>query len=115
LSKLLKLMALLLSITCSQAFLAVLGVPVYTLQVEKDGMGTITVTPNKSHFEEGTVVTLLATPRPGCSFIGWSVRIGDHGFETWLPEITITMTADANAKARFERPGGGGGGQAQFR
>ncbi len=93
--------ALLLSITCSQALPTILAVPTYTLEVEKDGSGSITITPDKSHHEEGTVVTLLATPASGWVFIGWSVRIGDRRYETWLPEITITMTADANAKAKF--------------
>lgn len=102
LSKLLKAMTIaLLLIACSQAFLAfsARAVPTYTLEVEIDGKGRITVTPDKSHHEEGTLVTLLATPASGWIFVGWSVRIGDHRFETWLPEITITMTADANAKA----------------
>lgn len=110
LSKLLKAMtiALLLSITCSQALPAILAVPIYTLEVEKDGKGSITVTPNKRHHEEGTLVTLLATPASGWIFVGWSVRIGDKRFETWLPEITITMTADADARAYFRLPAGGG-------
>ncbi len=76
-------------------------IPTYTLEVERDGKGRITVTPDKSHHEEGTLVTLLATPASGWIFVGWSVRIGDHRFITWLPEITITMTADANANALF--------------
>ncbi|MCW4053114.1 MAG: hypothetical protein NWE78_07910, partial [Candidatus Bathyarchaeota archaeon] len=95
-SRLLKTMtfALLLSIACSQAFPAILAAPIYTLEVEIDGKGRATVTPDKSHHEEGSLVTLVATPASGWIFLGWSVRIGDHRFETWLPEITITMTAD---------------------
>ncbi len=99
---------LLLSITCSQAFLATStrAVPTYTLRVEIDGKGRITVTPDKRHHEEGTLVTILAIPASGWIFDSLSGRVGDTLFESRVPEITIRMTGDATVKAEFYRIAG---------
>ena len=93
--------ALLFLVAYSLVALSVQAVPTYTLEVERDGKGEITVTPNQRHFEEGTLVTLIATPTPGWIFLGWSGKTGHRLWEAQPPEITITMTADTRAKAKF--------------
>lgn len=75
----------------------------YTMNVnvvsDGDGVGgTVTKTPDLAGYSYGTDVTLVATPTPGWSFVGWS---GDYtGTE---PEAVVPMTGNMNITATFDQ------------
>ncbi len=81
----------------------------FTLEVVVDGDGTGTVTGDPAgidcgsdcveEYEDGTVVTLTATPEPTAEFAGWS------GACTGTGPCTLTMSSDAVVTATF-RPAG---------
>ena len=102
-SKLLKVMtvALLFLVAYSQVPLSVQVIPTYTLELEKDGKGTITVVPHQTKFEENASVVLSATPADGWIFVGWTGRVGLKLWASQEPVVTIKMIGDAKAKARF--------------
>jgi putative Ig domain-containing protein/List-Bact-rpt repeat protein len=87
----------------------------FTLQIQKAGTGSGTVTSNPSgincgstcskSFSSGTTVTLTATPASGSVFAGWSGG-GTSGTGT----ATVTLTANTTVTATFNTSGGGGGG-----
>ena len=70
-------------------------IPDYTLSVIADN-GTVAINPDQDTYQEGTVVTLTATPDEGYEFTGWS---GDlSGTDN---PVTITMDSDKEITALF--------------
>ncbi|NBC27972.1 MAG: hypothetical protein GVY08_14000 [Bacteroidetes bacterium] len=82
----------------------------FTLAVQKDGDGEGTVTSDPDGinlgsdgteaYEEGTNVTLTATPEEGSVFDGWSGEIGDAAPEDSV--ITVGMDQDRTITATFD-------------
>ncbi|MGN0236065.1 MAG: C10 family peptidase [Paludibacteraceae bacterium] len=70
-------------------------VPTYTLTVNKEGQGTVTVDPQADTYQRGTIVTLTATPADGWRFVQWSD--GDKG-----TTHRIVITQDTVVTATFE-------------
>ena len=68
----------------------------YSLTVNEDGNGTVSVSPLKSFYELGDVVQLTATADPGWTFTGWSGDISG----TANPH-TLVMTGDKTVTATF--------------
>ena len=68
----------------------------YTLAVIVTGSGTVTKNPNKSTYNDGEQVTLMATPNSGYSFSSWS---GDAGGST--NPLNVTMSGNKNITANF--------------
>ena len=66
----------------------------YTLTVNKEGQGTISIAPKQDKYEEGTTVTLEAVPAEGWQFKQW-----EDG--TTNTTRTLTMTADKTVTATF--------------
>ena len=73
------------------------AVPQYTLTLNANN-GTITPNPTGGTYDDGTSVTLTATPNAGYEFTGWS---GDASGTT--NPLTITMDADKTVTATFAR------------
>jgi len=71
----------------------------YQLSIETVGQGTVSRTPDKPGYEEGTSVTLTATPEDGWQFAGWSGE-GISGNEN---PLTVKMTDDKTVTALFSR------------
>jgi lysyl endopeptidase len=72
----------------------------YTLTVNTVGQGTVTLNPPGGTYNEGTVVTLTATPSSGWQFDNWSGDLSG----TQNP-ITITMNDDKTVTANFSEVG----------
>jgi hypothetical protein len=83
---------------------------VYTLSVGRGGNGSIAGTPNgefstfincgsscSAKFQQGTAVTLTATPGAGASFTGWSGSCSGLS-----PTCNVTITADTKVQANFK-------------
>jgi subtilisin len=70
----------------------------YTLTVGKYGEGTTSPMEGNHVYEDGTQVTLTATPAEGWIFVKWSV----NGTDTINNVTTVTMNADKSAVAYFE-------------
>jgi hypothetical protein len=80
----------------------------WTLSVLKtgDGTGTVTSSPGgidcgatcSAAFDDGTVVTLTATPDSGSEFTGWTGGCAGTG------PCTVTMSGDVTVGATFEGP-----------
>ncbi len=66
----------------------------YELTTTIEGEGN--VSPSEGSYEEGSTVTLIATPEDGWVFSGWSGDISDTS-----ASITITMDADKSITANF--------------
>ncbi|MBI1321046.1 MAG: hypothetical protein GC168_19140 [Candidatus Hydrogenedens sp.] len=78
----------------------VIGGETYTLNIAKAGTGSGTTTPaTPAVFDEGTVVTITATPGVGSTFGGWSgsADIANPAAST----TTITMNSDQSITATF--------------
>ena len=72
----------------------------YQLTDTVNGQGTIQKSPSKNNYEEGTKVTLTATPASGWIFQKWT---GDAtGSET---NVTVTMNGSKNIEAVFIQVG----------
>ncbi|MFW6222013.1 MAG: InlB B-repeat-containing protein [Bacteroidota bacterium] len=71
--------------------------PKYALDIEETEGGSVTRDPDANEYEEGTEVTLTATPIRGYSFTGWTE-------DTTASDsiITITMNEDKSITANFE-------------
>jgi len=72
-------------------------VPTYTLTTEKVGKGTVRPLISRREYDEGTAVTLTATPRAGWKFVNWT---GDVASPT-SSSTTVTMDADKRVTANF--------------
>jgi len=72
------------------------GPEYYTLTVNTQGSGTVSLSPSGGTYESGTVVTLTAIPDSGWSFSEWS---GDKSGST--NPTTITMSRDKSVTAHF--------------
>ena len=70
--------------------------PQHTLTVNTVGSGSVELNPPGGTYDDGTLVTLTATPAAGFQFSGWS---GDLSGST-NPD-TITMDGDKNVTATF--------------
>ena len=70
----------------------------HTLTVNTTGNGSVSLSPAGGTYNEGTTVTLTATPDAGWEFSGWS---GDLTGTT--NPATITMDADKTVTATFTR------------
>jgi uncharacterized repeat protein (TIGR02543 family) len=75
-------------------------VPQYTLTVNTVGQGSVALNPPGGTYNEGTVVTLTATPSSGWQFDNWSGDLSG----TQNP-ITITMNDDKTVTANFSEVG----------
>jgi lysyl endopeptidase len=76
-------------------------VPQYTLTVNIVGQGGVTLNPPGGVYDEGTVVTLTATPASGWQFNNWSGDLSG----TQNP-ATITMNSNKTVTANFSETGG---------
>ncbi|PKQ61852.1 hypothetical protein BZG02_14600 [Labilibaculum filiforme] len=72
-------------------------VPTYTLTTSVIGNGTISVSPDKLKYDEGSEVVLTAIPESGYVFTKWS---GDASGST--KSITITIGKNTSVEATFE-------------
>ncbi len=68
----------------------------YTLTVNTQGSGTVSLSPSGGTYESGTVVTLTANPASGWYFDEWS---GDKSGS--INPTTITMSRDKSVTAHF--------------
>jgi hypothetical protein len=84
----------------------------WTLSVSKDGSGTGTVTSDvqpgidcggtcSAAFDDGTALTLTATPDAGSRFVGWSGDTPCSG--TGPGSCALTMNSDRSVTATFVR------------
>jgi uncharacterized repeat protein (TIGR02543 family) len=71
-------------------------IPARVLNLTVSGQGTVAVNPPAGPYENGTTVTLAATPAPGWRFQGWS---GDLSGST--SPVNILMDDDKNVQATF--------------
>ncbi len=72
----------------------------YTLTTNTSGLGTVSANPTGGSYDDGTVVSLTATPDAGYQFDGWS---GD-ATGTQNP-INVTMDANKTVTATFSQTG----------
>lgn len=70
----------------------------YTLTVDKTGNGTVVLDPAGGSYDNGTVVTLTATPDAGWHFVSWTGATPD-GVDPL--KATVTMDADKTVTATF--------------
>jgi uncharacterized repeat protein (TIGR02543 family) len=77
----------------------------YTLTIAAGSGGITNPSPGSHTYDEGTEVTITATPNSGYIFVGWS---GDVTSTT--NPITITMDSDKSITANFTQESDGGGG-----
>ena len=74
----------------------------YNLTISSTGLGSVT-TPGAGtfHYEEGTVVNLVATPDPGYRFVNWTDKIGTIA-NVNAASTTITMNGTYSITANFK-------------
>lgn len=66
----------------------------YTLEILKNGNGTVTINPIKGCYPHGTVIQLTATPDQGLSFASWSGDFfSDENPVTFIIEKNVSITA----------------------
>jgi hypothetical protein len=76
--------------------LAVIILPNYALFSSNLGGGTITIMPATGVYLSNTIVTLVATPSPGFTFMGWSGDVSGNDLTN-----TITMNGDRTVRPQF--------------
>jgi hypothetical protein len=78
--------------------------PQYTLTVSTagTGSGSVTLDPPGGTYDEGTVVTLTASPDAGSTFAGWSGAVTGT-----TSSVTVTMDGEKTVTATFEATGPG--------
>ncbi|MBQ7262520.1 MAG: InlB B-repeat-containing protein, partial [Synergistaceae bacterium] len=85
------------------------GGTLYAVTAGNDGHGTALASP--SNVAQGATVTLLASPKAGYKFKGWTGPDGVTFANAASTNTTFTMPGKAvTVTAAFERDGGGGGG-----
>ena len=72
----------------------------YTLDVQVEGEGTVTVSPDLPKYEDGTTVTLTPTPKPGWRFQRWESDDLCCGFGN----ASLSVDADKTVIAVFSGP-----------
>ena len=70
-------------------------IPTYSLSIIAEN-GIVTIEPDQETFEEGTFITLIATPDTGYVFDSWSMDV--TGLEN---PVTLVMDADKDVSANF--------------
>ncbi|MHB9004912.1 MAG: InlB B-repeat-containing protein, partial [Coriobacteriia bacterium] len=75
---------------------AVFSQQVYTLTVNTDGQGSVTLNPPGGSYPAGTQVELTAVPAPGWSFSAWSGHLSGSN-----PQERILMDGDKTVTAAF--------------
>ncbi len=70
----------------------------YSLDVNTSGRGNVSKSPDASAYDEGTEVTLTASPRNGYVFSSWSGDLSGS-----VNPVTVTMNSDKNITATFVR------------
>ncbi|HNY28114.1 MAG TPA: InlB B-repeat-containing protein [Candidatus Sumerlaeota bacterium] len=73
---------------------------IYKLFLESSEWGVVSVSPDQLGFFAGTTVTLTATPKPGCRFIGWTGVPASQKMEN---PVVLTMNSDKRVAAQFEK------------
>jgi hypothetical protein len=71
-------------------------IPTYQLSIQNYGGGTVTVNPLSSLYTNGTVVTLIATPAAGWTFLGWSGELTGNSLSN-----SIVITHDTGVGGLF--------------
>jgi len=73
----------------------------YNLTISSTSLGSVT-TPGAgtSHYQEGTVVNLVATPDPGYRFVNWTGNVGTIA-NVNAASTTITMNSNYSITANF--------------
>ena len=74
-----------------------------TMAVNTAGWGTTTPSVGSASYDEGTVVTITATPASGYRFVNWTGSVAS----TTSATTTVTMSADRTVTANFEEVTGG--------
>jgi len=77
----------------------------FNLTIEVEGNGTTSPEIGTHQYEEGSSVTLIATPDEGWSFTRWVVNSQEYS----EPEVQIEVVEDIQAKAYFTDEGSGVG------
>jgi len=72
----------------------------YQVNLETDGQGSITKTPDKSFYEAGEQITITAEADPGWSF---SRFLGTHGYNSNTNPYTLTIQTDLTITAEFTK------------
>lgn len=70
------------------------------VEVSPKGTGTVAVTGNQTrsgYYEQGSTVTLVATPAKGQRFVGWTV----DGVAKGTGPLTLTVAKDTSVVATF--------------
>ena len=67
----------------------------YTLTVSAGGGGTVST--EGGTYDEGTEVTITATPAEGYEFVGW------EGSDSDSSSLTVTLNSSINVQALFEQ------------
>ncbi|QNF35153.1 glycoside hydrolase family 88 protein [Adhaeribacter swui] len=68
----------------------------YALQINISGKGTVTKTPDKTTYAEGTIVQLKAIPDAGYQFVEWTGNVSGSN-----ATATITMNGNKTVNAQF--------------
>ncbi len=67
------------------------------LVVSLDGPGSVTVSPEKEHFDKGEEVTITAIPEGNAQFVRWGGSVTETD-----QSITVTMDGPKRIRARFQ-------------
>lgn len=76
----------------------------YTVTVNSNDatLGTVSVSPNKTEYEAGDVVTITATPASNANFLYWNGTITDNPYTFTVSEnVTYTATFEAKPQASY--------------
>ncbi|MGO8677895.1 MAG: InlB B-repeat-containing protein [Limisphaerales bacterium] len=79
--------------------LSILVIPVYFLSASTSGPGVVTLNPPGGIYESNRLVTIVAEPDSGWTFMSWSGAVGGTN-----PTNSITMTQGAWVEAVFGTP-----------